>query len=405
MDTEGGRRTRTRASLPEGWEHIPWVTSSEEEDELAAEEVVNWRTTTVEAGSRAGGKTLLDGRGTKRGDEECPPSPPRTPSPRFRAEHILDAASQPTPPPPPLSRTSDEPTRRRSLTRYNLPTLRDQLPPSPPRSTSSPRTKSKSRSLPTSPTKPRYEIVDNSAEVASEREGAAPELRRRVEKGAERRRKKSVRGRQQGRMRSGGEEQSPPTHDEPIAVAASEQSERWIEPTTQECAPGLGLVFAPSSTAAVANRRTSSTTSLPALSPCCSCDSSESDEPNVDDGDDARQHFEAHFQSLPLLRLRNALSLAATFAALPPTSSLSTGSNRSRSGSSSPRRYTSTPALSSASRPRPSPSYPATHAFTRNPIISEQYRLYAMGRAKAERTGGVGYWEGGRDVWAGVLAD
>jgi len=38
-------------------------------------------------------------------------------------------------------------------------------------------------------------------------------------------------------------------------------------------------------------------------------------------------------------------------------------------------------------------------------MISQQYRLYAMGRAKAQRTGGVGYWEGGLAAWELLLMD
>ncbi|BGP17365.1 hypothetical protein JCM10213v2_005383 [Rhodosporidiobolus nylandii] len=97
--------------------------------------------------------------------------------------------------------------------------------------------------------------------------------------------------------------------------------------------------------------------------------------------------FAERFQSLPLLRLRHALSLAASLATyrassalalsgrLPPSSRLLGGPGGAG---------TATPAAAAGKG-----GGGGAAGWQR-----EQYRLYAMGRAKAQRMGGVGYWEG-----------
>ncbi|GJN90202.1 hypothetical protein Rhopal_003201-T1 [Rhodotorula paludigena] len=101
-------------------------------------------------------------------------------------------------------------------------------------------------------------------------------------------------------------------------------------------------------------------------------------------------YFEANFQSLPLLRLRHALSLAATFAALPD---------------STRRRSKDAPKLPSSPCYTPPSARGAGAPAAIGSMVSQQYRLYAMGRAKAQRTGGVGYWEGGTAAWDCLLLD
>ncbi|CDR39912.1 RHTO0S04e11936g2_1 [Rhodotorula toruloides] len=345
---EGVRRSekgRQRTRLPEGWEHIPWITSSSSSDD--DDLLLEW--TTPRGRSRSG----------KEGeeDEDRPPSPPKTPSPRlFERGPILDVPLRPSPLPTSSSAIS---TRRRSVTRSDLPSLRFQLSPSPPRSSAKSTTKTggKSRSAPTSPTKPRCEIVELS--TTGEGEGEGEERRRR---------RKSLREKEgSGRRRA---------REERVEGREDDQREEFGAYEVPTEAPGLGITIpSPSTDGTFATRPSSSSSSChPSLSPSCSCDSTDSSDSSPDAS--TIDHFHLHFQSLPLLRLRHALSLASTLASLPSTSLSS-------------QRHLSTP--------RPS-------HFTRTSILgSEQYRLYAMGRAKAERTGGVGYWEGGREVWAAVL--
>ncbi|GAA5871053.1 hypothetical protein JCM1840_007579 [Sporobolomyces johnsonii] len=93
---------------------------------------------------------------------------------------------------------------------------------------------------------------------------------------------------------------------------------------------------------------------------------------------------DVQYQSLPLLRLRNRLAVSLTLSAHAALSSpMSHAATRPRAPSVAP---------ASLRKRRPN--------FAPGTVWSEQshYRLYALGRAKSERTGGDGYWRS----WEGI---
>ncbi|GAA5922529.1 hypothetical protein JCM1841_006189 [Sporobolomyces salmonicolor] len=104
------------------------------------------------------------------------------------------------------------------------------------------------------------------------------------------------------------------------------------------------------------------------------------DDSQQEDDDDCL----VQFQSLPLLRLRNRLTVSLTLSAYAALSSPTSPP------SSRPRMPSQAPAFRRKRRPN----------FAPGTVWSEQshYRLYALGRAKSERTGGDGYWRS----WEGI---
>ncbi|GAA5990261.1 hypothetical protein JCM11641_001802 [Rhodosporidiobolus odoratus] len=94
--------------------------------------------------------------------------------------------------------------------------------------------------------------------------------------------------------------------------------------------------------------------------------------------------FEVGFQCLPLLRLQHSLSRAASLASFRAASALATSG---KLPSTSVLRKSA--GNSGSTTPGGGSSGDGRAAWQR-----EQYRLYAMGKAKANRDGGVGYWQG-----------
>ncbi|GAA5999519.1 uncharacterized protein JCM10292_004198 [Rhodotorula paludigena] len=412
-----------RRQLPEGYEVIPFISSDEDDDgrlsrsltpplhdflspvpELTPDddddEEPVWRTS-----------RRMEHKRRRSKDEPLPPSPPRTPSPQIDSAVFLNAWAATSTRVEGTTSAPPSPSRHRSLTRSNLPSLRNQL--SPPLSatpsiwsTSS----SRSRSAPPSPTRPTSTSlppsklpIANLASATARRRGASAAAATAVpatlsstaapasgsptvlgvppsERGRSRT-SRSTNDEVSSRVRKAGEEivelevrSLKRPSDRKARVCDVEPLEFDAQRWELEKGHGLQLSFEPEQPASRGGAHEDQ--QMDAARRC--------DDPHSLD------YFEANFQSLPLLRLRHALSLAATFAALPD---------------STRRRSKDAPKLPSSPIYTPPSARGAGAPAAIGSMVSQQYRLYAMGRAKAQRTGGVGYWEGGIAAWDCLLLD
>ncbi|BGP41363.1 hypothetical protein JCM10450v2_005404 [Rhodotorula kratochvilovae] len=420
---------RQLRTLPAGFEHIPWISSDEEDDSddgllsrslsPPLHEFLSLPALSPDFDDDAGLGVGAPSLGKAKDDEDLPPSPPRTPSPRTIALPLPPSSSTaelPWASSSPERSASTSPSRR-PATRSSLPPLRTQLSPSPPSASASspPSLSSRSRSAPPSPTKPnpraslalalpslapsatarrRSASLSPTSPPASPRSRASLALPPSLADAEPPRGRSSSasssseRGRSRGARRAGEEGTSRVRRGEDcLAVEdTGDRRARWGEEKSKTRSRrasdayadggqgGLQLLFAPEPGGHADN-----------------------DNDAGDDADDPSTlaFFENNTHSLPLLRLRHALSLAAVYASLAPSSP-----SASRSPSS---RRKDAPRLPSSGAYAPS-SRGAVTPVVGN-MVSQQYRLYAMGRAKAQRTGGVGYWEGGINAWELLLME
>ncbi|GAA5907679.1 hypothetical protein JCM8208_005488 [Rhodotorula glutinis] len=428
------RQVRHR-SLPAGFEHIPWISDDDDSDvegrlsrslSPPLHDLLSLPPLSPDVDDGVDAAALSPSSTTS----DLPPSPPRTPSPRRRfaslsgassAEHDLPWATSPerAPPSPDRSRSSPSP-RRRSSTRSGLPTLRSQLSPPHPSPTSTSTSPSASGPVPSSsspnkPVRPTLLRESTSTSTSTSRRPTLPV---------------SQAPSPPPSPRSRAALQLPTPDDVRARHAATRASERGRSRAVERdegssAIVGDGLQLSFSSPAAVEahergyeHKRQGDVAA--AHEPVVAAEGDELDPHSLD-------YFERHCHSLSLLRLRHALSVATVLASLPPSAPPSPPSSSSDSESSPSRSSSSrheplvahVPGLSSATcaplspsaaasvgRPPSSrPSSSSTPLGAANNMVSQQYRLYAMGRAKAQRTGGVGYWEGGLAAWELLLMD
>ncbi|GAA5942208.1 hypothetical protein JCM3775_001352 [Rhodotorula graminis] len=445
------RQDRHR-SLPAGFEHIPWISDDDDSDvegrlsrslSPPLHDLLSLPPLSPDVDHRGDddGEAKLDGEAAAAlspasTSSDLPPSPPRTPSPRRRfaslsnastAEHDLPWAtsSERAPPSPDRSSGRSSPSpRRRSSTRSGLPTLRAQLsPPHPsPTSTTSPASRSSPSTSPDKPVRPTLlrESSTTTTSTTSSRRPALPV---------------SQAPSPPPSPRSRAALQLPTPDDVRARHAATRSGERGRPRDVEReggaaagttAGDGLQLSFSTAPFEREDEREIESKRRddvAAAHGPVAA----EGDGPLVDEADPhSLDYFERHCHSLSLLRLRHALSVATVLASLPPSAPPSPPSSSSESdpspsrAGSTPRReplvahvpgLSSTPSAAAAVGPRPPSSRPSSSSTPlgagngAGSMVSQQYRLYAMGRAKAQRTGGVGYWEGGLAAWELLLMD
>ncbi|GAA5846403.1 hypothetical protein JCM9279_001360 [Rhodotorula babjevae] len=455
--SSSARQSRHR-SLPAGFEHIPWISDDDDSDvegrlsrslSPPLHDLLSLPPLSPDVDERDN-EAKLDGDAAALSPasttSDLPPSPPRTPSPRRRfaslsgaaAEHDLPWATSPerAPSSPERSRSSPSP-RRRSSTRSGLPTLRSQLsPPHPsPPATSSPTSRSAPSSSPDKPVRPTLlresSTTSTSTSTTTSRRPALPISQAPSPPPSPRARAAlqlptpdDVRARHAA-TRSG----------ERGRARAAEREAGAATGASAGAGDGLQLSF-PSAAVIEAHEREGAQNGPGGVAAAHGPIVEDGSAPPVDEADPhSLDYFERHCHSLSLLRLRHALSVATVLASLPPSAPPSPPSSSSESEPSPSRAASSrarreplvahVPGLSSAagaagaacasSKPavggRPPSSRPSSSSTPLGAgpgdrsMVSQQYRLYAMGRAKAQRTGGVGYWEGGLAAWELLLMD
>ncbi|TNY21502.1 hypothetical protein DMC30DRAFT_199466 [Rhodotorula diobovata] len=416
-------RSDRHRSLPAGFEHIPWISDDDDSDvegrlsRSLSPPLHDFLSLPPLSPDLDGDDKALDAGmssslSPSSAGGDLPPSPPRTPSPRRRFASLpAGGPGQEEHESSPWATSPERPSspRPRSATRSGLPTLRSQLSPPPGPSSSSKSlspspTRSRSASpSPAKPARPSLSVAGRQTQASSPppspRSRSSLQLptpedvraRHAASRAGERSGSRSNAQREGGRARERNDEHRDPA-ERGSGVGAA--------------ARGLQLSFSSSSVDGSAAATAA--------------------EEQGDDQDDPHSlaYFEQNCHSLSLLRLRHALSLASVYAALPPSSPpLRSISSSGSDASSSARPGRSTPATGTAATPLPCLSAGAAAAVGPSPssraaalsarsagagvghMVSQQYRLYAMGRAKAQRTGGVGYWEGGLQAWELLLMD
>ncbi|GAA6054294.1 hypothetical protein JCM3770_001419 [Rhodotorula araucariae] len=433
--------SRQLRALPAGFEHIPWISSDDEDDgddgllsRSLSPPLHDFLSLPPLSPDHDDDQDLGPPRTAEqskiREESDLPPSPPRTPSPRIvalplprnsNAVELPWASSS-------RERSSSPSPSRRTATRSCLPPLRTQLAPSRPATSPPPpppplsQSQSRSRSAPPSPKKPDLHtclpLALSSAPASSGRRRsttlappfppASPRSRASLGLPLSALEPEPARGRAAGGAAGSSSERG---RSRAARRAGEEGTSRM------RCGEERAAVEAVSDSKARRRSEDKAKTTTTHAGPRAAVDpgdavaddgglqlsfpSEHGDAAPLDTGGDADDphslaFFENNTHSLPLLRLRHALSLAAVYAALPPSSSAVSSAAHRRDAPRLPSSGTYSASRSAAAMPV------GTAAGN---MVSQQYRLYAMGRAKAQRTGGVGYWEGGINAWELLLIE